>query len=245
MAIQPLGVAETPTPGTRPDAQYNLSETECRFFHTFGYLLKRNLLSDDLEAICGAFDEVMSHPDSGGDNLQYADGDRLSVPAVLDLHTTLADLRTDPRIMGVIHSLIGDEWEYSQSDGNLMDCETAWHRDVYGSPLDIFHIKILFYLEPLTADTGALRVMPGTHYYDESYIEGILPGCGFPDRMEEFFGHQGSEMPSIPLETNPGDAIILNFRTLHASYKGSPGRRLFTVNYRDISGWERRLNDSA
>ena len=210
-----------------------LNDQQLRFFHSFGYLLLEGQLADSIEAISAAFDQVMASPESGGTTLDYADGDRLMVPAIAEHHPALHALKSDPRITAIPDSLIGEHWEYAESSGDVMDCETTWHRDVYHSPLTQFHIKLLMYLDPLTADTGALRVLPGTHYYQDRYVKDVLSGQGFPDRMEEVFGVSAEQLPGVPIATQPGDVIVLNFRTVHASFCGKGTRRLLNMNYRE------------
>ena len=40
--------------------------------------------------------------------------------------------------------MLGDEFDHAESDGNLLDCETSWHCEVYGSPMQYRHVKLLF-----------------------------------------------------------------------------------------------------
>ena len=35
------------------------------------------------------------------------------------------------------------------------------------------------------------------------------------------------------IETEPGDLVVWDFRSVHASYHGHTGRRLFSINYRE------------
>lgn len=223
----------SPDNAAPPPDELMLSDTQQRFFHTFGYLLLRNRLGEDTAAISAAFDAVMADPDNGGIALDYASGDRLMVPALVDRHPVLQRLKSDPRITAIPDSLIGADWEYAESSGDVMRCETTWHRDVYHSPLTQFHIKLLFYLDPLTATTGALRVLPGTNYYQDPYVKDVLAGQGFPDRMEEVFGIEAEQLPAVPVETQPGDIVVLNFRTVHGSFRGASTRRLMNMNYKE------------
>ena len=213
---------------------HQLSQTQLRFFHTFGYLLLSGRFSEDIGEIGNAFDQVMAAPDNGSVPLAYSDGGRSMVPCMLDQHPTLNALKSDPRITAIADSIIGDGWVYAESAGDLLECETTWHRDTYGTPLTQFSIKLLFYMEPLTASTGALRVMPGTHYFRGGYVKDVLRGQGFPDRMQETFGVAADTIPAVAVETNPGDVVVLNFRTVHASFAGSGiKRRLLNINYRE------------
>lgn len=215
------------------NAAYQLSETQQRYFATFGFLLLEQLFADDIQGIAAAFDSVMFDENNDGVNLDYSEGDRLMVPAILDRHEDLKWLKTDPRILGIAQSIIGRDWVYAESSGDLLECETTWHRDVYASPLTQLHIKLLFYLDPLDAETGALRVMPGTNYYQDSYTHDLLRGQGFPDRMKDVFGVDAHKLPGVPVPTRPGDVIVLNFRTVHASFAGKGPRRLLNLNFKE------------
>ena len=57
----------------------------------------------------------------------------------------------------------------------------------------------------------------------------------FPDRMRDVFGVDADKLPSVAVDTNPGDLIVLNFRTVHASFAGTGKRRLININYKDQS----------
>ena len=48
------------------------------------------------------------------------------------------------------------------SDGNYYVGDTAWHPDGLGEYL-YGRIKVSFYLDGVQADTGCLRVIPGSH----------------------------------------------------------------------------------
>ena len=43
------------------------------------------------------------------------------------------------------------------------------------------------------------------------------------------------EIPSWTVANQPGDAVAINFRTMHATFGGADGRRLFTMNYRSTA----------
>jgi hypothetical protein len=47
------------------------------------------------------------------------------------------------------------------------------------------------------------------------------------------FGVPYDEIPSYPLETDPGDLVVWSFRTVHASFGGDARRRLFSINFKE------------
>jgi hypothetical protein len=84
--------------------------------------------------------------------------------------------------------------------------DTAWHRD---SVLPVASVGLLCYLDPLTAATGALRVVPGSHRG----------------------GGGRSPADGVALETEPGDLIVMDEHLLHASEGGAQRRRQWRVDF--------------
>ena len=81
---------------------------------------------------------------------------------------------------------------------------TKWHRD---SELALSSIGFAFYLEPLTPETGALRVVPGSHVDEDAALD-----------------------DAVALPTVPGDAIMFDERLYHAS-SGGLLRRQWRVDF--------------
>ncbi len=129
-------------------------------------------------------------------------------------------------------SVLGPDYEYAESDGNVYSCDSEWHADIYGSPLDLRHLKVAFYLDPLDADTGAVRVIPGTNHWNETYATSLRRSFQRFGEIPEIYGVDGTSVPCTTLPSEPGDLLMWDFRTLHASYGGHARRRLFTLNFR-------------
>jgi hypothetical protein len=87
--------------------------------------------------------------------------------------------------------------------------------------------KLALYLDPLTRDTGALRVIPGSHRYGDSYTEALQNTLR---TSQESLGIHGSEVPAVAIETTPGDVAVFNQNTKHSAWGGSKRRRMFTIN---------------
>lgn len=223
--------------------EFELSPQQINYFEDFGFLVLRGLFSDEIQTICDAFDEVFAtkptFPLPKGDELHYIaqpgfEGDtRLIIGGFIELHPGLAWLRDDPRVEAIARGLIGEESRYDGSDGNIMNCNVSWHPDTYLSPLEFKHIKLMFYLDPLNASNGALRVIPGTCHWNETYAKRLRDNLPL-DSVREAYGVAPEDIPSFALELEPGDLIVDNFRTLHGSFNGGLGRRLFTMNYGEI-----------
>ena len=104
--------------------------------------------------------------------------------------------------------------------------DTGWHSDG-GWPRPVRFYKMAFYLDPLTADTGAVRFIPGSHRYGEQYAETVQQNIS---SLEETYALDGPSVPAIALESNPGDLVIFNQALKHSSWGGGTQRRMFTIN---------------
>lgn len=203
-----------------------LTAEQLRFFKVFGFLQFPGLLSDCINDIINEFEAVWDRH-GGGHNGMHHDGKKRSclVPFI-DQSEKLSALIDDSRIHDIAASILGDDFNYGGSDGNYYAGDTGWHSDGW-SVNPVPSIKIALYLDPLTRDTGALRVMPGSHH----------SGDTFADKLEEHIREsdlrwhvKGFEVPAFPIESQPGDVSCFYHNTKHASFGGSARRRMFTIN---------------
>ena len=194
-------------------------------FSTFGYLSFPSLLSDRIERVTKEFERVWSHR-GGGHNGQFHDGlHRSCIVPFIDQSAYLSTLLDDPRIVGIAAGLLGADFNYMGSDGNYYAGDTGWHSDGFHKALR--HVKIAFYLDPVTADTGALRVIPGSHNTGDTYAISLEEQVR---ESEKHLGIAGNQIPAISLETQPGDVVCFQHNTKHASFGGGGRRRMFTIN---------------
>jgi len=225
-----------------PEHDFALTPQQCAWFETFGFLVLPRLFSAEIEQIRAGFEEVFANEDAqllNPDNEyhrtndpQYARETRWIIPAFIDKSQQLSWLRTDRRLDAIAEALLGNDYEYAESDGNLFNCNVYWHMDAYGAAADIKHIKLFFYLDQLRHDAGSLRVIPGSQHlgpYTGALYRQLTKD---PERVPELLGVDLDEIPSTTLEVEPGDVIVTNFRTMHGSFNGGVRRRLFTVNYK-------------
>jgi hypothetical protein len=202
-----------------------LTDAQLRFFETFGYLGMPGLLADRIDEIIREF-EALWESRGGGHNGRPHDGTaRSCIAQFIDHRERLSSLIDDPRILGIATSLLGDDFNYMGSDGNYYAGDSGWHSDGWHST--IRHVKIAFYLDPLTRDTGCLRVIPGSHRISDQYAGSLQEQVR---RSEELWGVLGRDLPAVALETQPGDIVCFNHNTKHASFGGSKRRRMFTIN---------------
>lgn len=204
-----------------------LSDAQVRYFHSFGFLKFPGLLEDQIREVERAFEGIWEER-GGGHNGKPHDGlARSCIVPFIDQSERLCRLIDDERIVDIASSLLGDDFNYCGSDGNYYVGDTGWHSDGWRPPDGYLYVKMAIYLDPLTRETGCLRVIPGSHH----------PGDWFSDTLqaqvrksEDFYGVAGNEVPAIPLETVPGDLLIFNHNTKHAAFGGGSARRMFTIN---------------
>jgi hypothetical protein len=202
-----------------------LTDPQIRFFETFGFLSFPGLMADRIEEIIREFEAVWESRGGGHYGRPHDGKARSCIVPFIDQSERLCSLLDDPRILGIATSLLGDDFNYMGSDGNYYAGDTGWHSD--GWHTEIRHIKLAFYLDPLTRDTGCLRVIPGSHLPGDRYAELLKERVG---RSQEFWGLQGRDLPAVALETQPGDLACFNHNTKHAAFGGSSRRRMFTIN---------------
>jgi hypothetical protein len=121
------------------------------------------------------------------------------------------------RVESVAAPLLGGSVLPTRAKGTRYSGNSPWHTDS-ASPLT--SIGCLAYLEPLGAEDGALRVLPGSHHQD------------FRDALRHL-GVDGAPAPALPAHavvTEPGDLILLDEHLFHASFGGGT-RRQWRVDF--------------
>jgi len=200
-----------------------LSETQVEFFNTFGYLVVRGLLTPaEVEQVSAAFEWSIQHW-GGGD--QHDGSKRTMLAAPIEHAPELCALMDHPGVLGLIGGVTGADFNYCGGDGNYYTGDTGWHPDgTYGQ---LWATKTAFYLDEVRADSGCLRVIPGSHHPDH-FVRKM--GINVNTAAEQF-GVAPSEFPgSIALESDPGDVVIFTHDLYHASFGGGKRRRMFTMN---------------
>ena len=188
-------------------------------FETFGFLKLAGLLKTEVAGITREFEAVFTQLGQKHDGTK-----RTGVVPFIDQRAGLCALLDHPGILAAVGNLLGTDFNYVSSDGNYYSGDTDWHRDsLYQSNS---YIKLALYLDPIRRDTGCLRVIPGSHtdagmvQWNDDRMRAAETEWGIPQRA----------LPAYAIESDPGDVLLFNHRTLHASFGGSSSRRMFTMN---------------
>jgi hypothetical protein len=199
-----------------------LSPAQIAYFHRFGFLIVRKLFTQaEIAGITNAFERTMQQCGPARPSAKMRSAVLGPIQHLPEMNTIL----DHPGILELAGGILGEDFNYACGDGNTYNGDTQWHPD--GSWGQLFACKIAIYLDPLTRTTGALRVIPGSH--DPQHpIRRHQVNLANP---QEEFGVGGADIPGAEaLETMPGDVVIFNHDTYHASFGGGTRRRMFTMN---------------
>lgn len=204
------------------------SQQDILHFRTFGYVVARNLLSgaevvqlsaEVTSALTDAYGGVGTDLDPDGTGGIRGDYLPLSADRVPVSQALMAD---DPRLFQGSVALTGAPTVPTPPVATCFTSNAGWHND---DGTDIGGVKFLIHLQPRSADTGALRVIPGSH--DRT----------FRSSVERYFrldparqGFAGWPVPFIALATAPGDVIAFDLHLFHSSAGGS-NRLAWTIEY--------------
>ena len=203
-----------------------LSTAQTAHFETFGFLVLKRLFTQDEVAIIKSEAEEIFDEARGGK--PYA-GVREHAMPFFERGAFMSTIADDDRIYDIGVSLMGPDFVLDGTEGNLMTGDSSWHCMVPAQNL-LPSIKIAFYPDPLTRDTGCLRFIPGSHK------------AGSPDPYADFrnndvysgsrpFDMEPTDIPSYAIESQPGDVVVFTENVLHASFGGRNGRHQHVINF--------------
>jgi len=134
-------------------------------FGVFGFLhLRQVLIPVELEAIAAAAERVWE----ARLGRRPEPGEATSIAPFIEGQPGLETLADHPQLYGPAATLLGGDLIWGGSEGNrgVLRGRAAheWHADREGwRELDFLRLKCMIYLEPMRRETGALRLIPGSH----------------------------------------------------------------------------------
>jgi ectoine hydroxylase-related dioxygenase (phytanoyl-CoA dioxygenase family) len=210
---------------------YSLSEAQIQDFEVFGFLVRRNVFTaEEVSRMNDEFDHRLASI------IRETDPERKRIfnnwPNRNPETPFIASVLEDPRIYFPAEQLTGEDSVPVNSNANSYGTNSTWHADTNDHHLCV--IKNVMYLQPTTADHGALRVIPGSHknpLHEDLLRIGLEEGENNEPRFLEKSGMRGEEIPCYIFESNPGDIITFNELTWHAAFGGYRDRRTCTFNF--------------
>lgn len=198
-----------------------LTDHQLQHFRTFGFVTLHKLFTpEEVEILREEYESELDHV--------YAEqpftGETRYWTMMLHPRTPLyASLLEDERFCGVAEQLYGDDVIGIGTDANRYVGDTRWHPDHRADPsADCFGVKFAFYLDPVDAESGALRLIPGSHrreFHDQ--LHGSLNSLEL----------DVADVPAYVCRSEPGDVVAFDMRCWHASSGGAAGRRMCTCVY--------------
>ena len=196
-----------------------LTEKQVTYFKLFGFVVMRQVFTpQELDTIDVEFKRGLE----SAYRHEPFDGSRRHWTMMLGPDTPFfASLLDDPRFYEPAEQLYGEDVLGVGCEANRYLGDTDWHRDTFSSHQ--YGVKIGFYLEPVGADSGALRVVPNSFKFeiDSKDIERVLSDAGL----------ELLDLPGHVCESQPGDVVAFDVRSWHASWGGSVDRRMCALVY--------------
>ena len=196
-----------------------LTEQQLIHFQTFGFVILRGLFGpDELRTINAEFESAMES------EFRHAPFDGTHRHRLMTMGSRtpfFTSLLEDPRFCGVAEQLYGEDVLGCISNINrYIGGDTGWHPDTHS--LHHYGVKFAHYLQPIGAESGALRVIPGSHkqpLHDELRQNMDKSELSIPD------------VPAYACESEPGDVVAFDLRCWHASWGGSNDRHMCVLCY--------------
>ena len=211
-----------------------LTNQQINYFQTFGYLVFKDLFANEISEITQRFERVWSDLGGGHYGRKHDKKQRSAFVPFIDQDEYLSAILDNEMIDGIASSILGDDYNYTSSDGNFYVGDTGWHSDGY-TRIKYVSIKMAMYLDAVTSNTGCLRVIPGSHHVGDAFAEFLHEAShnSKQQKQEELWGITGIDVPAVALESNPGDLVVFNHRLKHSSFGGGDSRRMFTINFQE------------
>ena len=122
-----------------------LTKTQKQHFEVFGFLILRQLFTaDEIELICCESDSILT---ANREGKPFPGTQRQAMIPFFEKSPALLKFIADDRIHGIAEDLMGPDYIYTGSEGNLHVGDTQWH----GKDPDVAvlpEVKIAFYSNP-------------------------------------------------------------------------------------------------
>lgn len=206
---------------------FALRPEQVRFFDAFGFLKLPGLFREEIGHITECFEALMERRAADVTDFihdAHYDNPRKLLFNFIDSDPYLANMMADPRILGIARALVGPDFTYISSDGNVFTGDTVWHTDSYNLIRRHRFIKIAFYLDRMTVDCGGLRIVPGSQHEGDNFAKTLHQLLPTPEKT---LGLSARQIPCHIVEIEPGDVVIFNYRVQHATCDTRHPRRMF------------------
>ena len=206
-----------------------LDESQLLQFEVFGLFVMRAVFTpDELEVVNSEFDLGLAWARENTDRRGIRE--QLNWSNLGRETPFLASLLEDARFLRVAEQTLGlDVVGRNCNSNSFAGNRTEWHPDT--ANVARRGIKFAFYLQPLDGNSGALRLIPGSH---KDPLHSDIERIDLKESNEGVIAEIGldiDEMPACIAVSQPGDVVLFDSRVWHASWGGGKDRRMCSVNY--------------
>lgn len=196
-----------------------LTTTQADHFRTFGFAVLRGFLADRVSALRAEVDAAIR------DAYAATYADRV-IDGISGHHLPMAARRTpvsaslvcdDPRFIDAAQQLLGGPAIPECPEGVLYFFEAGWHTD---DGIGVRGVKFAAYFDQLTAASGALRLVPGSHHPEQSARLAAYDRRQPRVRTDAEAAAYQASIPGYVADTAPGDVIAFDLHSWHASFGG-------------------------
>ncbi|WP_394617505.1 phytanoyl-CoA dioxygenase family protein [Lentzea sp. JNUCC 0626] len=176
-----------------------------------GYLVRRELLSPGVAGSLRARVHEIAQAEEGVPGAEWVAGDSIYLRRLLDKHAEFHRLLRLEPVLSLARTLLGPQvWidlEARMHYPGTAGISVPWHNHlpVVPDPRPVFfcyphQLHCLIYLDRVSADEGALMLLPGSH---------LRPGVQFP------LGDRSAHADQVELFFEPGDAVVIHGSLWH------------------------------
>ena len=196
-----------------------LTTAQAGHFRTFGFAVLRGFLADRASALRGEVDAAIR-------DAYAATYDERVIDGISGHYLPMAARRTpvsaslvcdDPRFIDAAEQLLGGPVIPECPEGVLYFAEAGWHTD---DGTGVRGVKFAAYFDQLTAASGALRLVPGSHHPEQSARLAAYERRQPRVRTGAEAAAYRASIPGYVADTAPGDVIAFDLHTWHASFGG-------------------------
>jgi len=196
-----------------------LTTDQVDHFRTFGFTVLCGYLADRTSALRAEADAAIRDAYAATDHERVIDGiSGHYLPMASRLTPVSASLVCDdPRFIDAAEQLLGGPVIPECPEGVLYFAAAGWHTD---DGIGVRGLKFAAYFDELTAATGALRLVPGSHHPEQSARLAAYSKRRGRARDDAGFAAYQAGFPGYVAATWPGDVIAFDLHTWHASSGG-------------------------
>jgi phytanoyl-CoA dioxygenase PhyH len=196
-----------------------LTTDQVDHFRTFGFTVLCGYLADRTSTLRAEADAAIRDAYAATYHERVIDGiSGHYLPMASRLTPVSASLVCDdPRFADAAEQLLGGPVIPECPEGVLYFAEAGWHTD---DGIGVRGVKFAAYFDDLTAATGALRLVPGSHHPEQNARVTAYGKRRGRARDDAGFAAYQASFPGYVAATSPGDVIAFDLHTWHASAGG-------------------------